>query len=202
MKALITLSLILLASTIGPAMAEVTVHVKFKYNNVRAHNPKDLIKKLDLARTPLKGDAYAWVHSETKNHTTVEQFKDSCRLLEFDSDVHITINLPRWINVEKQRRRHQKWWKRLEKFMVEHEHLHKQIIIDAAKDFQAEAMQIGPQPDCEAVKTKYFALKEKYAQQIKDQDYKLDVIDGGRAAFRKNLFLDNADLKMGRSDFR
>jgi hypothetical protein len=135
------------------------------------------------------GDAYAWVHSNSQNDTTYTTKGEGCKLHSFDTELDITITLPRWTNVEQRSEKHQKWWKQLIAFITAHELKHKRIIIDAAEDFQQAAKTIGVQANCYEVKDRYRKLKYKYASQIRARDYKLDFKDRGRMRIKDFLFI-------------
>ncbi len=170
--------------------AEVTVYTEVEYIELKANNPKDLINKLKIVKSPIMGDAYAWVHSNSQNDTTYTTKDESCKLHGFDTQLDITITLPRWTNVEQRSEKHQLWWKQLIGFITAHELKHKRIIIEAAEDFQQAAKTIGVQANCYEVKERYRKLKYKYASQIRARDHKLDFKDRGRMKLKDFLFLD------------
>ncbi|NQZ06283.1 MAG: DUF922 domain-containing protein [Algicola sp.] len=170
--------------------AEVTVYANVMYIELRANNPKDLLNKLKIVKSPIMGDAYAWVHSNNQNHTTYTTSDKGCKLHSFDTELDITITLPRWVNVKERSDKHQKWWKLLIEFITVHENSHKKIIIEATEDFQRAAKTIGMQANCDEVKNRYSKLKNKHAMQIRSRDHKLDFKDGGRMRIKDFLFID------------
>ena len=170
--------------------AEVTVYAEVEYIELKANNPKDLINKLKIVKSPIMGDAYAWVQSNSQNDTTYTTTGTGCKLHSFDTELDITITLPRWTNVKERSEKHQQWWKQLIGFITVHELKHKRIIVEAAEDFQHAAKTIGLQANCYEVKDRYRELKYKYARQIRSRDHKLDFKDRGRMRIKDFLFID------------
>jgi hypothetical protein len=117
----IVLAVILITTPL--AQAKVEVNLIMEYIELTANNPKDLLNKLRIVKSPIWGDAYAWVHSDTVNGTAFDTSDSGCKIHGFESeiDITITITLPRWVNVADQSEKDQKWWARLIEFITDHE---------------------------------------------------------------------------------
>jgi predicted secreted Zn-dependent protease len=171
--------------------ADVAVNLSVEYFDIKANDPKDFMRKLRIVKSPIMGDAFAWIHSDTQNDTTYETNEGGCRLYSLDSEIDITITLPRWINVSERAEKHQKWWARLIAFITEHEYKHKDIIVQTAHDFHQAVKSLGIKENCQAVKDAYREVKSKHAGLLRSRDFKLDFSDGGRVAIKDFLFLDH-----------
>jgi predicted secreted Zn-dependent protease len=187
---LLMLSIIILGFG-GQANAEMLINAKVKYFDIKANDPKDLLRKLRLVKSPIWGDAFAWIHSDTQNGTTFETDDSGCQMHSIQSEVDITITLPRWINVKDRVDRHQKWWAKLIAFIIEHENQHKDIIIKTARDFQQAVKAIGVKQDCGTVRDAYYDIKFQHARMQHARDFKLDFSVGGRLAIKNFLFLES-----------
>ena len=190
-KLFLLLVFTVLMSFTSHSRAELLINLNVEHFDIKANDPKDFLRKLRLVKSPIWGDAFAWIHSDTQNGTTFETDDKGCQMYSMQSEIDITITLPRWINVKDRVDRHQKWWARLIGFIEEHENYHKDIIIQTARDFQQAVKTIGVKKNCEAVRDVYYDIKSQHARLQHSRDFKLDFSAGGRLAIKNFLFLES-----------
>jgi predicted secreted Zn-dependent protease len=157
------------------AQAEIKSSYHTNYFDFNAKDFKSLVEAVKVVG-PIINDKNAWASIKWELITEYNFYSSDigCSLTVDSMELIANIQLPKWRNIENQKRYLRKWWAEYYSFISKHEHSHLNSAMASAKIFRLKLLEMPVQQDCSIAKSTYFTLKRQFMKEVAQADRQID----------------------------
>ena len=143
--------------------------------DISASTIPQLLQQILIHGPKSSGDeTWALLRSDINAEFHFRSDNKGCHLMTDSIAVLGEIVVPRWLNVETAPAKIQRWWGDFVSFLLDHESLHYQGIVQHASMLNNALDNLTPASDCNILRIEYLKLKHQMLNRIAQADFQID----------------------------
>lgn len=151
--------------------AEPTVNIKTEYYSIKGNTPQAIRNDMNKKR-PHDYDAYTYWHVKWHFNMSQDQDEEYCEISTVDVNLDVTFTLPRLKRFATDEI--EELWNDYYTALVDHEHQHKDIAVEAAEAIEEALNELEGEEDCEQLEEVANATAYEIVDEYKEKQVEFD----------------------------